>query len=496
MSNQRSFATHPAGRSDPDGHPAWPTILLVLVIVEITSAFETGMVFGALATVMREFRDPVGTGWLITGALLVGAASAAVCARLGDLYGRKRVALVLLLLTVAGSMVSALSPHLGGVIAGRAVQGVATVLLPLCVGMVRELLPTRRVGIAIGWLAAMATSSAGLGIVLGGWVVDHLGWRSAFWFSAGHAGLAALLLAVFVPKTPGQGFKGRLDLLGGILFAPSVAALLLAVTRLRGQWDDPLTLSLAVGGLLGLLWWIWHELHHPDPMLDVRVFTRRQTGLTMLLTVCYGLGTSQQMLLVLQIAQQPDWTGIGLGLSATAAGMIKLPSILAGLTGAPWSGAVAGRRSGKVAAVRAALVICAGWTGLLLWHDSLAALVTTAFVIAFGNAALYAAAVVLVTEDASAERTSEVNGQLAVMRALSFAAGTVLTTLMLASDMVSDASRGEGSFSSPDAYQQGLLYVIGCSVGCLLVALMLPRRQPRAVAAKSVAPSSSLMKKA
>jgi MFS family permease len=57
------------------------------VIAEITSAFEVGMMYGALATVMREFRDPAGTGWLITAFPAGGLVSAALCSRLGDLTG-------------------------------------------------------------------------------------------------------------------------------------------------------------------------------------------------------------------------------------------------------------------------------------------------------------------------------------------------------------------------------------------------------------------------
>ena len=172
--------------STPD-RSRWLAILVVLVIAEITSAFEVGMMYGALATLMREFRDPVGTGWLITAFLLVGAVSAALCSRLGDLYGRKRLVLLMLACAATGSLIAAFATTLPWLIAGRAVQGFSAALLPLCIGLVREHLPAARVPVSIGWLAAMASFSAGFGILLGGWVVDHIGWRWIFWFSAGHA---------------------------------------------------------------------------------------------------------------------------------------------------------------------------------------------------------------------------------------------------------------------------------------------------------------------
>ena len=200
---------------------SWPAILIVLVIAEITSAFEVGMMYGALATLMREFRDPVGTGWLITAFLLVGAVSAALCSRLGDLYGRKRLVLLMLACATAGSLIAAFATTLPWLIAGRAVQGLSAALLPLCIGLVREHLPAARVPVGIGWLAAMASFSAGAGILLGGWLVDHVGWRWIFWFSAGHASIALVCVALVLPASARQAATGKLDVLGGVLFAPA-----------------------------------------------------------------------------------------------------------------------------------------------------------------------------------------------------------------------------------------------------------------------------------
>jgi hypothetical protein len=97
--------------------------------------------------------------------------------------------------------------------------------------------------------------------------------------------------------------------LGGVLFAPAIAAVLLAITRLKGSgWTDPVTLALAAGGVTLLAVWARREWTHPDPMLDVRQFTQRQIGLTMLLMALFGLGTAQLMLVVLMLGQQPVWT--------------------------------------------------------------------------------------------------------------------------------------------------------------------------------------------
>ncbi len=135
-------AATPKGRSRFDRQqPVW-VIVSVLIAVEIISAFETSMMFAAIPTLITEFDSDASTvGWAVTAFLLVSAASAAVCGRLGDMYGRERILMVLLAVAALGSIVSAVGDSLTSIIIGRAIQGVAGAILPLCIGLAREHLP-------------------------------------------------------------------------------------------------------------------------------------------------------------------------------------------------------------------------------------------------------------------------------------------------------------------------------------------------------------------
>ena len=106
-------------------------LLPVLVFAEITSSFEISMMYAAMATMLREFGDAARVGWLLTAYLLVGSVSAALCSRLGDLFGRRRLLLAMLACSLAGSLVSLLSNELTGLIIGRALQGMSAAMLPL-----------------------------------------------------------------------------------------------------------------------------------------------------------------------------------------------------------------------------------------------------------------------------------------------------------------------------------------------------------------------------
>lgn len=464
--------------------PRERVLLGALVVAEITSSFEVSMIYAAMPTLVREFGGTAGAGWLITIYLLVGGVSAALGSRLGDMLGRRRLVLLLLAMAAVGSAVSALSGSLPGQIIGRGIQGLSAALMPLCIGLAREHLPAARVPVAVGWLAAAATFSAGVGLLLGGVLVDHVGWRSIFVFSGGYALFAMLVVLWLVPASKGVASSRHFDLVGGVLFAPAIAAVLWGITRVRTTGlGDPMTASLLVGGLLVLVIWFRYEWRHAEPMIDVRQLRDRQFGLTLLTMLTFGLGTAQLMLVLMLLVQQPVWTGVGLGLTATVAAAVKLPSNFAGLFGAPWSGHLAARHGARRAALIGATIVLIGWLGLFFFHDRVAWLVGWALVGSFGGAMLYAALSNLVVESVPPERTSEANGLVQLVRTIATAIGTQLISVLLASDVVSDPARPAISHPTQHAYLLAIGAIVLLCALCVLAAFALPHRGGVAVQA-------------
>ena len=450
-------------------------LLVILAITEINSAFEVGMVYGVIGSLVREF-GAAAAGWVISSFLLTGAISAALGSRLGDIFGRRRVVMIMLGIACMGSVINATSTTLAGLIVGRSLQGVAAALLPLCVGLAREYFPAARVPKAIGWLAAIASFSAMLGILLGGKMADTVGWRFTFWVAAAHALLSLACVAAVLPPSRAFGLRGKFDWLGGILFAPAIAALLLSLESLKkgGPGDMQFLALLAIGVLL-LLAWIRGELRHPCPMLDVRALGTRQLGLTMLLMGLFGIGTAQLLLIVLLIAQQPVWTGVGLGLTATVAAWLKIPSGLVGLVGSPWSGHIAAQSGARRAAVLGSAMILVGWISFAFLHHSVLQLVLCSAACTFGGSIVYAAIPNLVVEAAPPERTAELNGMSHVSRTVGTAIGTQLVTLLLATSSAIGPDGVASKHPTAAAYMLAFMAVIAAAAFSVFVALALPR---------------------
>ncbi|MCK9543487.1 MAG: MFS transporter [Novosphingobium sp.] len=453
--------------------PEW-VILSALIVAELVSSFEGSMIYAALASFYRLYGDPIAIGWLVTGYMLLAMAAAAICARLGDIYGRKKVLIICLALALCGSLVSAATDDLRWIIAGRTVQGFAGAILPLCYGMVREYFAPDRVAINIGWVSATASAGAGIGILFGGVLVDHGSWRAIFLCSAALAAVAVLAVWFLVPGSR-QFNRSRIDWLGGILFVPGLTLLLYALGLGEEHgWGSVAQLSCLGISLALIAIWIIHELRTDDPMIDVRMLINRQIGLTAVSFVLLAIGTMNIAQIVLVMLQQPQATGIGLGLSATVTGMIHTPGAVIGFVAGPVCGWYAARKGSRNAMILACACAVAAWLGLAVAHSSVWLVAFWMFLNSFAVGAAMAAAPNLIVEAAPDGRTSEATGLGQIARKIGMAVGAQLVAILLATTTVQVDG---GTYPAPEAYLLSFVFMTLTCGGALAACLFLPSRK-------------------
>jgi len=450
----------------------WPLILAALVAAEITATFESQMILAALKDLYTEFRDPVGVGWLLSAYLLVAAASAAICGRLGDLYGRKRMLVFLLSAAMLGSMLSAWGPNLEWVIAGRALQGVAGAVFPLSFGLLREHMPESRMEFAGGALISASGVAAILGLVIGGLVVDNLSWRDLFWLSAGMAAGVTVLTLLVVPKDKPRVQSTELDVLGGILFVPGIGGLMLAVSK-ASEWgiSDPTLMMVGGGAIALLIWWVRHELTHPNPLLDIRALGRKEIAFTNLAFAFTALGPFQLTLTMMLLLQQSPAAGIGFGLTATAAGALKIPANVASVLISPLAGYFC-RLAGERWIIRTGLLLnVMSWSLLFLGYENLWFVLGVLIASTVGTAICYVGVSNNIARIVPAGRVSESVGVTMLVRSVSHACGSQIVTVMLGGAVLA-----QGMDSPVAIYFRVFAFVLVASVVGLLVASALPSR--------------------
>ena len=143
-----------------------------------------------------------------------------------------------------GSVIAALSSSLWVVVTGRVVQGVGGGIFPLCFAIVRDEFPRERVARGVGLLSAIAGIGGGLGLILGGLLVDYATYHSIFWLGAAMGLAAALAAEFFVPESPIR-TPARLDLRGALVLAVGLVLPLIAISQAHDVgWGSARTLGL------------------------------------------------------------------------------------------------------------------------------------------------------------------------------------------------------------------------------------------------------------
>jgi len=451
---------------------------MALLIAESTAIVELTMIYTAMPTLARVFGGTADVGWVVTASLLVAAAAAALGGRLGDMYGRRRILLAILVISGVGSLISAICGNLPGVIAGSAVQGASAAILPLCVSLVRERMPPKDTPLAVGLVLTAATGAAALGLVVGGFMIDHFGWASIFYVSAASAFTSVLAVRLLVARGAPRPASGRsdVDMVRGVLFAPAIAGILLAVTK-AAAWGftNPRTLGLAAASILLLAYWARHQLRQKTPLIDLWLLANRQLSLAYLCMTLFALGISQHTLLMMMFMQQPTSTLVGFGLSASLAGAALMPVRLIGLVASPVSGILCGRYSPRLTLILGAVTALAGWAVIAVGHASFAAVIVGMLMEGWGFQMIYVGVPIAVVQVVPEDRTGEATGVAQVFRAVGVAVGAQLVMVLLASSKVASHPGGAASYPSLDGYMLVFGFIVFTAALCGAAAWALPQ---------------------
>jgi MFS family permease len=453
-------------------------IIAAVFLVEVSATFETSMLYAALPTLIRQFGDPITAGWLVTMHMLIGTVACIVAGRLGDMYGRRRVMLILLAVAALGSILSAVSSNFGIVLLGRAFQGFATAAIPLSIGILRESLPEQRVPVAVGLMTTAQGMGVAVGLVLGGVIIDKVNWHWLFVASGLLLVISWLVVRAVVPDRPGIPPKQKIDWLEGLLPAPAIGAVLLglSLTKTYG-WLDARSYGLIAAGFVLIAIWALRSLKAREPFINLRLLGTRNIAIANIAAILLGLGTSQIVFVFSTYMQAPAWTLAGLGFTATVAGFAKLPSNVLSFFAGPLSGWLSQRFSVLLPILIGGSLASVGWLLSMSLPSTLGHIIALLCLISFGTTLLNAALPIVVVGAAPEDRTSEAIGAMSVIRGMCAAVGTQMIAVILASDTVT-APGGGGAFPSPSAYHLTMACIAGLSLAAGLVGLLLAKQEP------------------
>lgn len=451
-------------------------ILAVLAFAGLGASFMQTILIpiqGELPKLLNTTSD--NTAWVITATLVAAAVCTPVAGRLGDMFGKRRIAMALLLLQAVGAILAALSDDVVTMVIARVLQGMVAGVIPLGISILRDVLPPRRLGSGIALVSATLGVGGALGLPLSAVVAESFDWHALFWVAAGIAVLAFVAYAVFVPSSA-QRSPGRIDVVGIIGLALGLVGVLIAVSR-GGEWGwgDARTLTLLIGGVVVLLIWGVIELRVKDPLVDLRVSARGPVLLTNLASVAMGFALFASNVVLPQLLALPRATGIGLGLTLTVAALMLAPSGLAMMAMSPVAGKVERRWGAKPLLIIGAAVLALAYGLALIFHAEAWQILVVNVVLGVGVGLGYAAMPALIMQAVPAHETGAANGLNALMRSLGTTMASAVTGAILAQSIT---TVGGVTGPSEGGFLLTLMLGLGAAIVCMIIAAFIPR--PRA----------------
>lgn len=461
----RPEVSRPAARSGP--------VAAVLALAGMTGSFMHTILIpiqGELPQLLAASRQD--TAWVITITLLVSAICTPISGKLGDMFGKRRVALVLLSLLVLGSVVAALSPTVVPLIVGRGLQGLGMGVIPLGISILRDVLHTDRLGSAIALVSATLGVGGALGLPISAFVTEHYDWHMLFWVAAVMGLIVLVLVAWIVPESTVRA-GGRVDIVGVVGLALGLAGVLLAVSRgNEWGWASPLTLGLLIGGVVVLLIWGWLELRSHDPLVDLRVSARGPVLMTNLASITMGFALFSSQIAFPQLLEMPTEAG-GIGLTLQQASFILMPSGLAMLVMSPIAGRLEHRWGPKLLLIMGATIIATGYLTSVLLDLHARHILAINLLIGIGIGMGYAAMPTLIMRAVPDTATGAANGLNTLMRAL----GTATASAAIAAVLAGSTTTIDGeAMPSVDGFQTAFLFGLTAAIVCTVIAVFIPWR--------------------
>ena len=489
----------------------WITLAILGSTILITMYGET-MLLPAIGQIIKDFEISYSTSsWILTAYLISGAVMTPIAGKLSDIYGKKKMVLIIFMIYILGISLGGLSTNIYVLLTARVIQGMGISMFPIAFGIIRDQFPVQKLAISVGIFSSMFAAGSVVGIAIGGSIIKNFGWQSTFFTTMPIAIVLWIIIRKFVqnnggakaeeernggaefsqnmdsvskirntsePQKIASNKKHDIDLKGTITLAITITSFLLTLTYFANINNDVNTdlidpsytfialVSLAALTIGSSILFIVIEMKEPIPLIPLKLITNKILLPTNIILLIFGITMFMvyQTIPILVTSPPP----LGFGGDAITSANIQLPFMIVFLVFAPSSGFIVSKIGNFIPVVVGSIITTIGFFILFVFHSTESMISINLVMISAGLSLINVGAFNIVLQYTPNKFSGVSVGISVVIVLIGSSIGPVIASIFMQTFQESINDRGEGSYPSLLSYN--LIFLTATLVSTISIA--------------------------
>ena len=487
---------------------AWMSLAILGSALLIAMYGET-MLLPAIPDIIQEFNISYNTSsWILSAYLIAGAVATPLGGKLSDIYGRKKMVMIILIVYIIGITLGGISTNITFLIVARVIQGIGIAMFPIAFGIIRDQFPIDKLAIGVGVFSSMFAAGSVVGLALGASIIENFGWRTTF-FSVVFVAIGLWFIirryiddkqeAVSLtdssehvyssnshenkmggPSEQPTNDKNRknIDLKGTVTLAVTVISLLMALSysQTNNNGNYQIAIFLLVG-ISSLVLFVIVEKKSKSPLVNFQLMTNKTIlSANIILVIAFlSMFTIFQTVPVLVRSPQP----FGFGESVITTANIQLPFMIVFLLFAPSSGFIVSKLGNVKPTIIGSIVSALGFSSLFLFHSNGILVSTNLAIIAGGLSLMQVGGFDIILQSTPRKFSGISLGMTVLFNLVGGSVGPAIAGIYMQTNQV--LIKNVGSYPSPESYNLIFLTIALASLIPIALSIYIKKRCPHKV---------------
>ena len=503
----------------------WITLVILSSLGIISVSAET-MVLPAIPDFIVEldisYED---SSWILAALLVTGAVMTPIAGKLSDIYGKKKVLLILLGIYILGLLLGSIATNFLSLVTARAIQGIGISMFPIAFSILRDKFPPEKLAIALGIFSSTLSGGAVIGLITGGGIVESFGWRATFLLMMPIAIILFPIIAKFVhvrelaqqqlvsnkasefccrfthvrkdilltenantytddiskdSLDSKQKISKSIDIKGAITLSITVISFLITLQFLEKVGSNNLVqiIMFSVVSIVSLFLFLVIEKKASSPLIDFKLLKNKIILSANIITMTVGVTTLMVVYQSLPILIRPEPPPVGFGGEASSIANVQLPYMIVSLIFSVASGFVVSKFGNLRPTTIGTIVTTIGFFVLFMFHSTEASIAAVLVIVAVGLALMQIGSVNVVLTSTPKQFSGISLGMNLLIFLIGSSVGPVIAGIYLQADQVlveSDTDGISASFPSPESYNLIFLTAALISLSSIAFSILLNR---------------------